>query len=165
MEIRCAICNKSFLVRPYRLKAGVKYCSNKCYGKSKEGKPNVSCIGKPCSQKVKDAVSKANKGHIPWNKGKKFIQISGSKHPNWKGGKLTDSYEYILIHKPNHPFCNNASYVREHRLVMEKHLGRYIKPTEVVHHIDGNRQDNRLKNLLLFPNQAAHAKFHKLNSP
>jgi hypothetical protein len=50
----------------------------------------------------------------------------------------------------------------EHRLIMEKHLGRYLFPTEVVHHIDGDVINNKLSNLFLFPNQSAHAKFHHI---
>ena len=159
-KIKCIICNQSFFVKPYRIKEGVRYCSYKCYWKSKIGKPNVACIGKPRSEETKKKIGKANKGNVAWNRGKKFPQISGKKHHNWKGGKFIDRYGYILIHKPKHPFCNKSNYVYEHRLVMEKHLGRYLKSTEIVHHIDRNRQNNRLSNLLLFPNQSAHIKFH-----
>jgi hypothetical protein len=51
--------------------------------------------------------------------------------------------------------------VYEHRLVMEKHLGRYLKPEEVVHHIDGNPGNNVLDNLMLFPNDGEHSAHHR----
>jgi hypothetical protein len=44
---------------------------------------------------------------------------------------------------------------------MEKHLGRYLKPEEVVHHIDGNPGNNVLDNLMLFPNDGEHSAHHR----
>lgn len=51
----------------------------------------------------------------------------------------------------------------EHRLVFEKHLGRKLKSEEVVHHIDGDKGNNLLSNLMLFPTKSAHTKFHMKN--
>lgn len=68
--------------------------------------------------------------------------------PPWKGGRKIQN-GYILIFVPEHPFCDHNGYVREHRLVMEKYLGRYLTRDEDVHHKNGDTQDNRIENLEL----------------
>src|SRR5687767_3121753 len=74
--------------------------------------------------------------------------VKGSKHPNWTGGKSTNG-EYIMVSSPNHSHKSKRGYVFEHRLVMEKHIGRYLREDEIVHHINGIKTDNRIENLQL----------------
>jgi hypothetical protein len=74
----------------------------------------------------------------------------------WRGGRTTDVDGYILVKTPGHPHATKAGYVREHRLVMEQELGRYLEPAEVVDHIDGNRGNNDPANLRLFANNRDH---------
>ena len=76
-------------------------------------------------------------------------QPEGKYHHNWKGGRRKTSQGYIMIRCPNHPKAQN-SYVQEHRLVMEKHLGRFLSPTETVHHKNNEKSDNRIENLELW---------------
>jgi len=84
----------------------------------------------------------------------------GKKNGNWKGGRKKHGLGYIYILKKDHPHANNCGYVFEHRLVMEKHLGRYLRPEEVIHHINEVVEDNRIENLMLFKNQDEHRKYH-----
>ena len=85
--------------------------------------------------------------------------LGGKNNPSWKGGKTVDKSGYILVYSPNHPYRDNHNYVREHRLVMEKIIGRYLLPEEVVHHINNVNDDNRPENLEVMT-QSKHAKNH-----
>ena len=83
---------------------------------------------------------------------------AGKGHPNWKGGLLTDKRGYVYQYVENHPFARKPrkKYVFQHRLVMEKHLGRYLDPKEVVHHKNGDHSDNRIENLSLYQSNGNH---------
>ena len=129
------------------------------------------------------------KGHIPWNKGKENFKIKGRKHPmwgkkhkketrikmsesrkgrfrginhpRWKGGKWKKQSGYIALWKPKHPYANPYGYVYEHRLVVEEKIGRYLKPIERTHHLDGDKTNNRLENLVLCDSQSSHSLLHQ----
>lgn len=93
---------------------------------------------------MRDAgIPRRPRGHIP-----------GKHLP--ANGRLVDPDGYILLRRPDHPFANSAGYVREHRLVMEKELGRLLTRDEVVHHRDGNKANNHPDNLGVYPSNAEH---------
>lgn len=81
--------------------------------------------------------------------------------PNWKGGKTTHTNGYILIVSRDHPNRMMNRYMLEHRLVCEKFMGRYLYKTEVVHHVNGDKTDNRIENLMVFKSDSAHNKFER----
>lgn len=72
--------------------------------------------------------------------------------PNRKNYRvLVGKYWYLYL--PNHPHCTKRGYYLESRYNMEKHLGRYLTPYEVVHHIDSKPElenANRIDNLKLY---------------
>ena len=88
------------------------------------------------------------------------VRGKGAANANWKGGRRKHGEGYIRIHSPTHPCADQDGYVFEHRIVMEKILGRFLKPKEVVHHKDGNVANNARDNLRLFANGSEHDKYH-----
>ena len=75
-----------------------------------------------------------------------------------KGYRITDS-GYKQIRLPLHPLADSQGYVREHRLVMEQYLERYLDYNEIVHHIDEDKLNNSIENLELCWKQA-HVSYH-----
>ena len=136
------------------------FCSNKCrfqwHKNHINGSNNPHWLGgKPlcidCKKKLSYHYQTGKRCKSCWSKAQ-----TGKNNSNWRGGKKIDKTGYILIHKPNHPFSNSQGYVREHRLVAEKCLSRYLKKTEVVHHINKVKSDNRVENLFLFQSNSEH---------
>jgi len=76
------------------------------------------------------------------------------------GQKKRGSRGYILVLQPNHPYSTLRGYVPEHRLVTEKHLGRYLTSEEVIHHKNEIKDDNRIENLKLFASKSEHSCYH-----
>lgn len=176
MDNLCIDCNKKIDPRSKRCySCSKKGILNNFYGKkhSEEEKRKAVATRKKngsyvVSDETRRQLSKIRMGHevsietrrkiSSGNTGKTGLKME--KHPNWKGGKYKRISGYIMILKPNHPNCNSQGYVLESRLVMEKHLDRYLEPEEVVHHINRIKDDNRIENLKLFKNNVIHLKHH-----
>jgi len=105
----------------------------------------IEDVRKTCS---KCAIKINNKKYL-----QKYHFQPSRYNPRWKGGIVKDGsgYKGIKIYSDN-PFYSMAKksgYVYEHRLVMARHLGRPLERKEIVHHVDGNRENNKLPNLEL----------------
>ena len=74
-------------------------------------------------------------------------------------GFITRNRGYVMTYAYNHPYKNARNCVMEHRLVVEKHLGRYLTPEEVVHHINRITNDNRIENLIVM-SKSDHVSLH-----
>lgn len=79
---------------------------------------------------------------------------SGPEAPNWKGGRLIDGDGYVIIYSGK-----KQKHVPEHRLLMERWIGRKLRSNEVVHHKDRNTKNNELSNLQLLTN-SEHMQLH-----
>ncbi len=81
------------------------------------------------------------------------VNASGDKHGNWIGGVIEQSQGYLCERvSKDDPYASmrtGSGYVLQHRLVVARSIGRPLKTSETVHHINGDRKDNRIENLQL----------------
>ncbi len=106
-------------------------------------KGNLLFLHKKHSESTKKIMSKNQKG---------------KNNSCWRGGR-TISGGYVFIYMPEHPFCNRNRRVKEERLVVENHIGRYLTREEIVHHKNRKKTDNSLDNLQIVT-QPEHQKIH-----
>lgn len=172
MTKKCIICKKQFKTYHSKIKIGRgKCCSKKCknilQSKTWKGKypksfqifyknnPNFRHQKKSSvvtKNKISLAVKKLWKNKEYKNHMKKIHRKKVSKRGN-----------YLQIYYPQHPRVNERGYVYQHIIIMEKIIGRYLKPKEIIHHIDGNRYNNSENNLMLFKSRGQHINFHRRN--
>lgn len=89
------------------------------------------------------------------------LKKTGERNGRWKGGQMVDKKTgRVLIYTPGHPAAINGRYVYRYRLVVEKRLGRFLKPDEHIHHINGIKDDDRDENLQVMSG-SEHAKLHQ----
>lgn len=141
----CPQCNKEFICAH----KNQKRCSWACMGKSYSNSVAKSCL--KCGKEflVQPHRIKTGRG--------KFC--SKKCCDDFKIVFFRRRHGYIHEYAPDHP-QQNKLYVPQHRLIMEKHIGRYLKPKEVVHHINEIRDDNRIENLMIFASEGDHQFFH-----
>ena len=145
---------------------GKRFCSHRCrwtwYNRNRQPqRPNIHGKCKVCGKRfsryqppsVQRMPSVTNETCGRTCAGKRRM---GNRHHQWKGGRVLDQWGYVLVYMPDHQDSDKRGYIREHRLKMEKKIGRRLTKNEVVHHIDGNPANNKIGNLKLYGSHADH---------
>ena len=124
---------------------------------SKESREKISIAAKKrySDKKKHPMYGKAHSSETKAKISKSREKFVGKNSSNWRGGKIIVG-GYIYIFSPEHPNRTKDNYICEHRLVMEKKLSRYLDKKEIVHHMNHNRLDNRVDNLMLLPSIGKH---------
>lgn len=112
--------------------------------------PCMDC-GKPCSQgSVRCNSCQLKRRWIIKPITNPVFFGKGINHYNWKGGRVKMGGGYIGIRNPNHPRATNG-YVLEHILIWEKEHDKPLPKGWIIHHLNGNKTDNRIVNLAALP--------------
>jgi len=158
-ELICPVCKKTFKLAPNRIRKS-NCCSKKCMGifNIKPKIPNMPCQFCGISFYAKPSLIK--KGLVKYCSRRCSDESKIGKSTSKRMERVATGYGYYQVCKPSHPRADSNKYVREHILVVEKHLNRFLNPDETVHHINGEKGDNRIKNLYLFPSQTEHKSYH-----
>lgn len=134
----CLYCNKEFEKR----RSSSKYCSVTCQAAARVTRVKVECA--KCGLEFEVWPSKVTKRnycsrdcHIQWWREN---CPAGDRSHNWKGGRTyMDGYVWVTVGRNNR--------VQEHRLVVEQTFDIKLGKDDIVHHINGDKTDNRIENL------------------
>ena len=147
--VECPVCGAMF----YKRRSEQLYCSKKCSGEAHKKRILIQCdfCGKEferneCHIQEHNFCSRSCLNE--WHKDNRI----GNSSPRWGGGvHIQDGYLFLRQ--------DDGSYKAEHRIIMEKELGRELNSDEIVHHIDENKKNNSIDNLVVLT-RAEHAKIH-----
>jgi hypothetical protein len=140
--VPCEWCGKS--VCQYGRNRSPRFCSTACIGHARVGKflpsgGKKACVCAHCQREFSTYIHKGLSGkycsqQCAWSDRK------GKATP--RRGNITMHGGYRCINAPD-----GSGRISEHRWIIQQHIGRKLDPKEHVHHINGDRADNRIENL------------------
>lgn len=82
------------------------------------------------------------------SRGRHGNHVRGSAHPRWNDGRILSAHGYVKVRVgERHPLADSNGYAYEHLLVwVAAGFGR-LGDDETLHHVNGDKQDNRIENL------------------
>lgn len=144
--IPCAVCGMPFYRQPAYIAQGRKLCSRACNRVWQTKTPAVkSCVHCGAEMTLKPSQAHRQFCSKRCEADHKIKRPTGRMH---NGRPVLLNFQgYYTVYEPTHPAASRGGRVLEHRLLMEKRLGRYLMPDEHVDHINQIKTDNRDENL------------------